>query len=470
MKKLNTSPISGAQELLPTVQATFDKLKNRIVKVYKRHGYFNIETPSIERLDVLTAKAGGDTEKQIYNVMKTSEKVAHASEGLRFDHTVPLARYVCAHENDLDFPFKVQQTGLNYRGERAQKGRFREFYQCDIDVVGRGKLSLAYDADVIITMLDAYSTFHLETPVLARISNRKILTGLLAALGLADHTNEISHIIDHAEKVTPEQTKLSLKDLKLTKPQVETILNFINLRGSRSDVITALNNLEINNDTYQIGVEELDLVLGLLESLGLGDQISADMQIIRGLDYYTGTVFEFVLPEYKNIGSIGGGGRYDNLTAYFSDRPFPGVGGSIGLTRLFFVLNENHLLDTSSQSLLDYAIIPLSNDEIEYAYNVAHDLQSNNYSTTVIVTDKKLSDKLLYAAKVAGGGIIIGEDEVKTGKLKAKDFDTGTTSVITFASDDASTPTPKPADNKPHEDHPTVKPDEFFSDDNKSFL
>ncbi|MBR2709554.1 histidine--tRNA ligase [Candidatus Saccharibacteria bacterium] len=468
MKKLNTSPISGAQELLPGVQATFDQLKNRIIKVYKDHGYSNVETPTIERLEVLTAKAGGDTEKQIYTVAKSSENITHATEGLRFDHTVPLARYVCAHEGELDFPFKVQQTGVNYRGERAQKGRFREFYQCDIDVVGRSKLSLAYDADVIATMLDAYASFQLETPVLARISNRKILAGLLTALGLEEQAKEISHIIDHAEKVTLEQTKASLEELKLTKDQTETVLRFMDLHGPRSEVITALNNLEITEGTFIAGVEELDLILGVLESLGLAEQISADMKIIRGLDYYTGTVFEFCLPEYKNIGSIGGGGRYDNLTAYFSDRPFPGVGGSIGLTRLFFVLNEHKLLTDATQSLLDYAIIPLSNDEVEYAFATARDLRMNGHSATVIVTDKKLGDKLLYAAKIAANGIVIGEEEVKTGELKAKDFATGNVSVITFASDDDTSTTSEATDES--KEAPTVQPDEFFSDDPETFL
>jgi histidyl-tRNA synthetase len=192
------------------------------------------------------------------------------------------------------------------------------------------------------------------------------------------------------------------------------------------------------------------------------------MKIIRGLDYYTGTVFEFCLPEYKNIGSIGGGGRYDNLTAYFSDRPFPGVGGSIGLTRLFFVLNEHKLLTDATQSLLDYAIIPLSNDEVEYAFATARDLRMNGHSATVIVTDKKLGDKLLYAAKIAANGIVIGEEEVKTGELKAKDFATGNVSVITFASDEAAD-APSGATNE-SKDAPTVQPDEFFSDDPETFL
>ena len=203
MKKFNTSPISGAQELLPEIQAVFNNLKQKIAKSYHSHGFFEVETPSIERTDVLLAKAGGDTEKQIYKVIKTAESADAASQALRFDHTVPLARYIIEHENDLSFPFKVSQVGLNFRGERAQKGRFREFYQCDIDVIGRGNLEFAYDADVISTLLDTFQAFELDTPVLARISNRKIISGFLEAHNLTSYSTEIMNIIDHAEKVTP---------------------------------------------------------------------------------------------------------------------------------------------------------------------------------------------------------------------------------------------------------------------------
>ncbi len=445
MKKINISPLSGTEDRDPTTQAVFNTMKSKISQIYKAHGFFPIETPTLERLEVLTAKAGGDTEKQIYSVTKTSESVKNPSEGLRFDHTIPLARYVAAHESTLDFPLKAQQIGLNFRGERAQKGRFREFYQCDIDVIGRSKLDLAYDADVISTLLDVFASFDLSTPVLARISNRKILSGLLEALDLKEKTSEISNIIDHAEKVTPEQTEESLAELKLDKSGIKTILDFISLNGPRSEVITALNNLEIENSTLAKGIDELDRTLGLLESMGLTDQITADLKIIRGLDYYTGTVFEFILPEYKNLGSVCGGGRYENLTKYFSDRAFPGVGGSIGLTRLFYVLNENNLLNSSIQSLLDFCIIPISDAEVDYAFEVAAKLRESGKSTTVAITDKKLSERLAYASKVAGGGIVIGEEELNSGRLLAKDFDTGDTLEISFS-----------------KEKPSVQPEDFW--------
>ncbi|MBQ6313719.1 histidine--tRNA ligase [Candidatus Saccharibacteria bacterium] len=423
--KINTSPISGTQELLPGVQKIFDSLKTKIDETYKSHGFFNIETPSIERTEILLAKAGGDTEKQIYKVVKTAETEKEADQALRFDHTVPLARYIIEHENGLTFPLKVSQMGLNFRGERAQKGRFREFYQCDVDIIGRNSLSLAYDADIISTLLDTFETFNIKTPVLARINNRKILSGLLAALNLEKHSKEIYNIIDHSEKVTPEKTKLDLENLKISKENIKKLLNFIELNGERSKVVKELNNLEIKNETFEQGVAELDQVLYLLESLGLNDKISADMKIVRGLDYYTGTVFEFILPEHKSIGSVCGGGRYENLTGYFSDKSFPGVGGSIGLNRLFYVLNEKELLPKNSDTKIDYAVIPVSESEYDEALNVAKKLREKKSSVTVVLMDKKLGDKITYATKIAKNGIVIGENEVGSKNLTAKNYETG---------------------------------------------
>ncbi|MBQ2643763.1 histidine--tRNA ligase [Candidatus Saccharibacteria bacterium] len=430
MKKVNTSPISGTQEFTPENQAIFNNLKTKIDEVYHRHGYLDIETPSIERTEILLAKAGGDTEKQIYKVVKTAETADESDQALRFDHTVPLARYIVEHENNLVFPFKVSQIGLNFRGERAQKGRFREFYQCDIDVIGRNNLPLAYDADVISTLLQTFKSFNLETPVLARINNRKILTGLLEALNLTESSTDIYGIIDHAEKVPVEKTTENLTEIGISEENTKKILAFMNLHGERSFVIKNLSNLDIDNPTFLEGVAELDQALYLLETMGLKNQIAADMKIVRGLDYYTGTVFEFILPEYKNIGSVCGGGRYENLTGYFTDQKFPGVGGSIGLTRLFYVLNEEKLLPEQPAQVLDYAIVPISENELDFAFSTAAKLRQQNYSVTVVLTDKKLGDKLTYAAKLAKNGIVIGESEVASGKLQVKDFSTGETNDL----------------------------------------
>lgn len=420
MKKINTSPISGMQEFLPEKQATFNNLRDTIGEVYHRHGFLNIETPIIERQEILLAKAGGDTEKQIYKVVKTAESADSADQALRFDHTVPLARYVVEHENDLVFPFKVSQIGRNFRGERAQKGRFREFYQCDADIIGRGSLPIAYDADVIATSLDAFLNFGLETPIMARISNRKILSGMIVELGLEAKSTDIYSIIDHSEKVDPEVTKESFEEIGLSEANISMFLAFIDIHGDKSFVISKLNDFGVKNEMFMEGVAELERVLGLLEGMGYGENISGDMKIVRGLDYYTGTVFEYALPEYQQIGSVGGGGRYDNLTGYFTEQVFPGVGSSIGLSRLFYVLNENNLLKSQVERTLDIAVVPISENEIEYSMKLAEELRRKGESVTVVLIDKKLGDKLNYAAKLAKKAIVIGENEVQTGKYQEK--------------------------------------------------
>ena len=430
MKKVNTSPISGMQELLPATQATFDNLKSKISEVYHRHGFLSIETPVIDRAEILFAKAGGDTEKQVYKVVKTAEAADDSDQALRFDHTVPLARYVVEHESNLAFPFKATQIGRNYRGERAQKGRFREFYQCDIDIIGRGSLPIAYDADVLGTLLETYASFELGTPVIARMNNRKIVSGLIAELGLEDKKDVVYSAIDHSEKVSPEETKKYLKDNGIADSKIAKLVAIMNLHGSREFVVKNLRGIKVKNELFNEGLNELETVMSLLEAQGLGDMISADMKIVRGLDYYTGTVFEFCLPEYNKIGSVGGGGRYENLASHFTDQAFPGVGGSIGLTRLFFILSEYGLVKDSDKKPLDICIIPVSENEIPYSMALAARLRGHNTKVDVILTDKKLGDKMTYAAKVANKGIVVGESEVASGNLKIKDFSTGEVSNL----------------------------------------
>ncbi len=424
MKKFNTSPISGMQELTPAKQALFDKLKNEIAGVYHSHGFLSIETPIIERTDILLAKAGGDTEKQIYKVVKTTETEGDADQALRFDHTVPLARYVVEHENDLTFPFKVTQIGRNFRGERAQRGRYREFYQLDVDVIGREKLPIAYDAEVIKTAFDAFSIFIKDKAVI-RISNRKILSGLLQELGLGVKSEDIFSIIDHAEKVPKEKTLEAFEEIGLNKNETETLVNFININGARENVINLLKNLGISNDIYSLGVEELDTILGLLEKQGLGETAIGDMLIIRGLDYYTGTVFETFLPEHREIGSICSGGRYENLASNYTEQKFPGVGASIGLTRLFPTLEENNLIDMTSEKPLDLVLIPFSENEYEYTFNLAEKLRGCGKTVDINMTDKKVGDKFTYAAKIAKFASVIGGNEVETGNIEVKNLETG---------------------------------------------
>ncbi|MBR2587167.1 histidine--tRNA ligase [Candidatus Saccharibacteria bacterium] len=423
MKKLNTSPISGMQELLPEKQAIFNQMKRQIEEVYRLHGFLNIETPMIDRTEILFAKAGGETEKQIYRVYKTGESAEESREALRFDHTVPLARYVTEHETDLAFPFRVSQIGRNFRGERAQKGRFREFYQCDIDVVSRNSLPIEYDVDVILTLFEALEKILPRKRKLVRISNRKILSGFLEELNLQEVKDEIFSIIDHAEKVLPEKTRENLESLNIGEERVAQVLAFINLSGKREAVLAALRGFGFENETFKEGLEELDRVFSLLESQGLEKSIILDMKIIRGLDYYTGTVFETILPDFPKLGSVCSGGRYENLAELYSEQKFPGAGGSIGLTRLFSVLDDSGILPESEvKKPVDLAIIPVSASEVDYCFGLSEELREEGKNVDLVLADKKLGDKLKYASKIAASAIVIGPDEVASGNYSIKTF------------------------------------------------
>jgi len=426
MKKFNTSPLSGMQELLPTEQAIFDKLKQNISDVYHHHGFLSIETPIIERTDILLAKAGGDTEKQIYFVNKTAESADAPDQALRFDHTVPLARYIVEHNNNLAFPFCVTQINRNFRGERAQRGRFREFYQCDADIIGREKLPIAYDAKVIACIYDALKTFNLPK-MRIRLSNRKVLSGFLEALALTDKATEISEIIDHAEKIPLEASQEKLVNLGLDAEQVQKVTDFMFTRGNYENAERKLSEI-LNGqlDTVAEGLAELKIVYGLLEKQCEGANIDIDFMIIRGLDYYTGTVYETFLEDYREIGSISSGGRYENLASNFTEQKFPGVGGSIGLTRLFFVLKECGLLKTESDTMpVDYCILPFSENEYDLALEVAKTLQNEGQIVDIDYNTSKLGTRLNRAGKIATNAIIIGDSETASREVEIKNLATG---------------------------------------------
>lgn len=426
MKKINTSPLSGMQELLPTEQAIFNQLKQNISDVYHHYGFLSIETPLIDRQEILLAKAGGDTEKQIYKVIKTAEDDSKSDQALRFDHTVPLARYVVEHNNDLAFPFSVTQIGRNFRGERAQRGRFREFYQCDADIIGREKLPIAYDAKVIACIHDALKTFNLPNMVI-RISNRKVLAGFLSALGLSDKTGAISNVIDHAEKVPLENTRANLAELGLNDTEVQQVCDFMFTNGSYSEIENKLT--EILGDKIEAvreGLNELKEVFTILDQKqGISSTI-IDFMIIRGLDYYTGTVYEIMLKDHREIGSISGGGRYENLASNFTDQKFPGVGGSIGLTRLFFILREYNLLPKIEQKQpIDYVIFPLTANEYTFSFELANKLRAEGKNVDIDFDDRKLGAKFNRAAKIADFAIVVGESEAKSRAASAKNLVSG---------------------------------------------
>ena len=426
MKKINTSPLSGMQELLPTEQAIFNQLKQNISDVYHHYGFLSIETPLIDRQEILLAKAGGDTEKQIYKVIKTAEDDSKSDQALRFDHTVPLARYVVEHNNDLAFPFSVTQIGRNFRGERAQRGRFREFYQCDADIIGREKLPIAYDAKVIACIHDALKTFNLPNMVI-RISNRKVLAGFLQALNLSDKTGAISNVIDHAEKVPLETTHEHLAELGLSETEVGQVCDFMFTNGSYSEIENKLT--EILSDKIEAvreGLDELKEVFTILDQKqGISSTI-IDFMIIRGLDYYTGTVYEIMLKDHREIGSISGGGRYENLASNFTDQKFPGVGGSIGLTRLFFILREYNLLPKIEQKQpIDYVIFPLTANEYTFSFELADKLRAEGKNVDIDFDDRKLGAKFNRAAKIADFAIVVGESEAKSRTVSAKNLISG---------------------------------------------
>lgn len=431
MKKINTSPLSGMQELLPTEQAIFDKLKQNISDVYHHYGFLNIETPIIERAEVLLAKAGGDTEKQIYMVSKTAESSDSADQALRFDHTVPLARYVVEHNNDLAFPFQVTQINRNFRGERAQRGRFREFYQCDCDIIGRDKLPIAYDAKVIACIHDALKTFNLPEMKI-RISNRKVLAGFLKAIDAEANAAEISNIIDHAEKVPLEKSRTALEELQLTNDQIEKIIAFMFTKGTYAEAEAKLTEILGDIASVREGLDELREVFDILNSIEGMSDIEIDFMIIRGLDYYTGTVYETFLKDYREIGSISSGGRYENLAGNFTDQKFPGVGGSIGLTRLFYVLNEQKLLNVTASTPIDYVLLPLSPEEYPYTIKLANKLRKDGNTVDIDFDDRKLGNKFNRAAKIAKYAIVIGSNEANSGNLQAKNLETGETTPLNF--------------------------------------
>lgn len=428
MKKINTAPISGMQELLPNLQSEFDRYKNGFSATFHAHGFQSIETPTIDRTEILLAKAGGDTEKQIYKVVKTAKDTDSADQALRFDHTVPLARYIVEHESNLAFPFKVTQIGRNFRGERPQKGRYREFYQCDVDVIGRDTLPIYYDAEVIATLVEAVQILPISNLVV-RISNRKILSGLIESLQLEKLATDIFSIIDHAEKVPPEKTTEALEGLGLSEEDVVKLTTFMNISGPISVVKPKLEALDCNNEMFQTGLVELTEVMELLEYKLNPDKqdirAEADMLIVRGLDYYTGTVFETFAVDHHEIGSLCSGGRYENLASNYTEQKFPGVGGSIGLTRLFWILQNHQLVQPQDIKPIDICIIPFNKSDIPLAEELARGLRNDQKKIDIVATGKKLGDKLKYASKIAKFATVIGENEAKTRTYELKNLETG---------------------------------------------
>lgn len=420
MQKIEPKTLPGFMELLPNEQVLFNQMKEIIKNTYEKYGFLPIDTPVIELSKVLLAKAGGETEKQVYSFTKGDSQLS-----LRFDLTVPLAKYVAEYGNELSFPFRRYQIGKVYRGERAQRGRYREFYQCDIDIIGDGELNIINDAEIPSIMYDVFKALDVGKFTI-RINNRKILNGIFEYLNASSISQDIMRIIDKLEKIGEEKVKGELKELGLNDENTKFVLDFINIKGTINEKLEALSKLKVDNEDFKKGVEELTDVVKYIRMFNVPDEyFMVDLSIARGLDYYTGTVYETFLDDYKSIGSVCSGGRYNDLAEFYTDKNLPGVGMSIGLTRLFFVLNDLNLIKTENKSISKVLIVSMIED-LKPAIETANSLRNAGINTEIYFDNKKMKAKFKYADKLKiPYVIVIGEDEVATGKYTLKNMETG---------------------------------------------
>ena len=423
MAKMTPRTLSGFMELLPAPQQQMERIMEILRKTYSLYGFTPLDTPVIESSEVLLAKAGGETEKQIYRFQKGDSDLS-----LRFDLTVPLAKYVALHYNELSFPFRRYQIGKVYRGERAQRGRFREFYQADIDMIGDGKLDITNEAEIPSIIYQTFSTLGLKRFQI-RVNNRKILNGFYALLGLTEKSADVMRTVDKLDKIGPEKVKTILvEDFAVSEADADEILKFIAIKGTNEEVLAALDGYAGKNETFDQGLSELKTVVGYLAAFGVPtENFAVDLTIARGLDYYTGTVYETTMLDHPEIGSVCSGGRYDNLAEYYTDKQLPGVGISIGLTRLFYVLGEQGMLNPDlPTAAADVLVIPMGEEQQGYAITTATALREAGIRTQLHCEQKKFKAKMSYADKLSIPYVIfLGEDEIKEGVVACKDMKSG---------------------------------------------
>lgn len=427
MNKVEPRTLPGFMELYPNEQIVFNNIKKVIEETYQSYGFYPLDTPVIESSDVLLAKAGGETEKQIYRFTKGDNDLS-----LRFDLTVPLAKYVAKRYNELTFPFKRYQIGKVYRGERPQKGRFREFYQCDIDVIGDESLPIMFDAEMPSIIYDIFKKLNIGDFVI-RINNRKVLGGFFEYLELTDKITDILRIIDKLEKIGIDKVISLLEELSITKDKIDKIINFISIEGTNNEKINSLRDMNIDNDNFITGLNELETVVNTMKLMEINeDNFEIDLTIARGLDYYTGTVYETILKDYPGIGSVCSGGRYDDLAGFYTDKKLPGVGISIGLTRLFDQLLDNNIININEASITDILIVPFCED-YEYIFKVYNTLKKNNVKVDICYMDKGFKQKMKYANKInVKYVILIGEDEINENVISLKNMITGEQEKLTI--------------------------------------
>ena len=422
MEIIKPRTLSGFMELLPGKQAQFERMLEILRRTYASYGFAALDTPVIEDAQILLAKGGGETEKQIYRFQKGDSDLA-----LRFDLTVPLAKYVALHANELAFPFRRYQISKVYRGERAQRGRFREFYQADIDIIGDGKLDILNEAEIPAIIYKVFRGFGLNRFQI-RVNNRKILTGFYAMLGLSEKSGEIMRTVDKLDKIGADKVRAILQDTcALTAEQAEEILRFIAIRGTNAEVITALEGYAGKNELFDAGVTELKAVTANLSAFGVPEEnFAVDLTIARGLDYYTGTVYETTMLDHPEIGSVCSGGRYDNLAGYYIDKQLPGVGISIGLTRLFYVLDEQGLINPQLPTApADALVLPMT-ENVGAAIALAETLRNSGLRVQLYGEQKKFKQKMAYADKLCVPfAVLLGEDEIAEGVCSVKNMQTG---------------------------------------------
>ena len=431
MAKVNPRTLSGFMELLPAEQMKFERMLQILRESYAVYGFTPLDTPVIESAEVLLAKGGGETEKQIYRFQKGDSDLA-----LRFDLTVPLAKYVAANYANLSFPFRRYQIGKVYRGERAQRGRFREFYQADIDVIGDGKLDISNEAEIPAIIFHTFSRLGLSKFKI-RVNNRKLLNGFYAMNGMSEKAGEIMRTVDKLDKIGPQKVKqLLIDEVKMLPDKSENVLDFMAIQGSNEYVLSRLEEYrQMNEPTFNQGLDELIEVTKYLAAFGVPEEnFAIDLTIARGLDHYTGTVYETVMTDHPEIGSVCSGGRYDNLAEYYTDRQLPGVGISIGLTRLFYVLSEQGLLsDEIVTAPCDALVIPMTED-LSAAVSAATELRKAGVRTQIYGEKKKFKAKMSYADRIGVPFVLLlGEDEIAEGLVSLKDMTSGEQQKVSAA-------------------------------------
>ena len=419
MDKIKPRTLSGFMELLPQQQVYFETMARKIRDSFSLFGFTPLDTPLMEAAEILLAKGGGETEKQIYCLQKGDVDLA-----LRYELTTSLAKYVALNYSNLSFPFRRYEIGKVYRGERAQRGRFREFYQADIDIIGDGQLNILNEAEIPSVIYRCFTSLGLDRFVI-RINNRKTLSGFFEIIGINEAATDVMRMVDKLDKIGLEKLSVALTDdLGLSKYQVDEILSFVTYKGDPFDV---LNKYRGKNESFDLGSDELAAIKAHMSGLGVPEtHFKIDLSIARGLDYYTGTVYETYLTDFPQVGSICSGGRYDNLAEYYTDKKLPGVGISIGLTRLFFILQEQGLLNKALMTApADVLIIPMT-DDLSRSVSLATSMRETGLRVVIYGENKKFKAKVSYADKLGIPFVVfLGEDEISSGMITVKNMSSG---------------------------------------------